>query len=205
MLVNRSNKAMQLDNLRAVQLCAARCAPFVAHNRPARKLRLMAALCEKRSDVKKYTRENIKTVSWEEHARQNPELYFDSTGPTRSQIIDGLARVASILGATNTSSEQLSDWSYFYSDIDWLFNSKREIETIENVFLTLQIFPESKEQNSYRPEALTTPFSTDVFTLSQGVLTIIKGNSPSEDHLNHAKTKMYNNCLLYTSPSPRDS
>ena len=38
---------MQLDNLRAVQLCAARCAPFVAHNRPAHKLRLMAALDEK--------------------------------------------------------------------------------------------------------------------------------------------------------------
>ena len=37
---------MQLDNLRAVQLCAARCAPFVAHNWPARKLRLMAALDE---------------------------------------------------------------------------------------------------------------------------------------------------------------
>ena len=46
--VKMPNKAMQLDNLRAVHLCAARCAPFVAHNRPARKLRLMAALCEKR-------------------------------------------------------------------------------------------------------------------------------------------------------------
>ena len=45
------NKAMQFDNLRAVQLCAARCAPFVAHNRPARKLRLMAALD---SDIEKH-------------------------------------------------------------------------------------------------------------------------------------------------------
>ena len=42
--VKMPNKAMQLDNLRAVHLCAARCAPFVAHNRPSRKLRLMAAL-----------------------------------------------------------------------------------------------------------------------------------------------------------------
>ena len=143
--------------------------------------------------MKKHTRENIGTVSWEEHARQNPEFYFDSTSPTRSQISDGLARAASILGAINTNTEQLSEWSYFYSDIDWLFNSEHEIKSIENVFLTLQVFPETKEQNSYRPEALTTPFSTDVFTLSKGVLTIIKGNPPSADQLNHAKTKMYNN------------
>ena len=47
MLVNSSNKAMQLDNLRAVQLCAARCAPFAAHNRSARELRLNRALGEK--------------------------------------------------------------------------------------------------------------------------------------------------------------
>ena len=45
---------MQLDNLRAVHLCAARCAPFVAHNRPARKLRLMAALDEKTPERRVY-------------------------------------------------------------------------------------------------------------------------------------------------------
>ena len=47
---------MQLDNLRAVKLCAARFAPFIAHNRPARKLRLMAALGQKRglTIIKRY-------------------------------------------------------------------------------------------------------------------------------------------------------
>ena len=45
---------MQLDNLRAVQLCAARCAPFIAHNRPARKLRLMAALDERNPERRVY-------------------------------------------------------------------------------------------------------------------------------------------------------
>jgi len=38
------NKRLQLDSTRAVHLCAARCAPFVAHKWPSHVLRLKRAL-----------------------------------------------------------------------------------------------------------------------------------------------------------------
>ena len=40
------NKCVQIDSARVVHLCAARCAPFIAHKWPTRALRLTQALCQ---------------------------------------------------------------------------------------------------------------------------------------------------------------
>ena len=46
------NKCVQIDSARVVNLCAARCAPFVAHKWPTHALRLTQALYQK-NDLEK--------------------------------------------------------------------------------------------------------------------------------------------------------
>ena len=50
---------MQSDSARVVHLCAARCAPYVAHKWPTHALRLTQALCEIKKNDMKYQSINL--------------------------------------------------------------------------------------------------------------------------------------------------
>ena len=133
--------------------------------------------------MSKYTDEDIKPVRWEEHAIERPEMYFGQEGPSAKKIADALKEAATILGAKQTDIQEICGWTIFFADIDWVFNSETKLESVESVFISLRPFPEAGEINSYRYEALTTPFSSDVFTIYKKKIDVIKGNTPNRDIL----------------------
>jgi len=133
---------------------------------------------------KKYTADDIKVDSWDSHARKNPEMYFGSEGATPKGIAEGFEYVAKILGGKTTKIKEIDQWWYFCCDVDWLFKSSIEIKSLNDLFFKLHPFPEAKQLNTFRLEALSTPFSTDVFTWAGGNLTLIKGSPPDQEILN---------------------
>jgi len=133
---------------------------------------------------KKYTADDIKVDRWDVHARKYPKMYFGDEGATPKGIAECFEYVAKILGGRNTKIKELGEWWYFCCDVDWLFKSSIEVDSINDLFFKIQPFPEAKQVNTFRLEALSTPFSTDVFTYAGDSVTIIKGSAPEQDVLN---------------------
>ena len=131
--------------------------------------------------MKDRTPSEVKVVKWDEHIRARPELYYGEGGATPEMVIDFLDYVAKTLGAVKTHHTHLDGWWYFCADIDWMFKSTLEIESVRDVFFGWKPLPESKSPNSYRCEVLCTPVSSDIYTVVNSEIEVIKGNAPDKE------------------------
>jgi len=136
--------------------------------------------------MKKNTAYDTPISHWEEHVRNNPQMYFPTRDVDELQVSNAIEESAKILGAKKTSFMQKDGWSYFCSDVDWIFKSKFPFESIRQIFSGPGAFPEAEEQHSFRYESLCFPFSSSVFAYSEKSIDLLKGALPPEDVLaNH--------------------
>ncbi len=111
-------------------------------------------------------------------------MYFGAKGASPQSIQDAFKDVAETLGAKQTCTNQIDNWWYFCSDIDWVFKSSLSIEKIEDVFLNFRAFPEEGSPTAFRYEILCAPFSSDLYTWSSNAIVALKGTPPDEETIN---------------------
>lgn len=140
--------------------------------------------------MKSFSPDDIRAPSWDSHVRDRSSLYFGDGEITAKEISDCIRFSARTLGAKNTKYIDVDGWSYFCSDIDWLFRSEFPVKTVRQVFDGPCPFPEACRANSFRCEALCLPFSTDAFTMSGKTFDILKGNPPSACELATHRNKI---------------
>lgn len=130
--------------------------------------------------MKKDTADDIKPVDWETHVRQRPEMYFPTSNVDASEVSKAIKYSANILGAVETDFREMDGWSYFCADVDWIFESEFQFESIHQIFSGPGPFPEARQQNAFRCESLCLAFSSSVFTVSNGKVVVLKGAAPAE-------------------------
>jgi hypothetical protein len=138
--------------------------------------------------MKIYTADDIKVVTkeeWYNSVRRNPIMYFGEEVITPQSIIAIFEYVAPILGAKRHHSQNIDDWWYFCADVDWIFKSTYPIASIEKLFSEILPFPETKSANTFRFEALSLIYCTDLYTYSNPSkdIIVLKGTPPNAPQL----------------------
>lgn len=130
--------------------------------------------------VEKYKSEDLLVIKFEDHIKRYSKMYFGEQSVSPIAIAEAIEYVAKRLGATQTRIKKIDDWCYFCADLDWIFESKADVTSIEEVFFGFKSFPEGG-QNSYRCEALCAAFSSAIYTLEGGEVYVLKGAPPEPD------------------------
>ena len=134
--------------------------------------------------MKEYTIDDIKVPDWETHVKNNPKMYYGDAEITPEELSKSLKYSAEILGAKETKLIAINKWFYFCSDIDWLYKSEFKIDNAVQLFKRPYPFPEAKQLNSFRTEAVLLPFTTSAYTVSLEEVISLKGALPSKEEIN---------------------
>ncbi len=134
----------------------------------------------KRNYMKIYTADDITVLKWDDAVKRNPKIYFGEEVITPQSIIEIFEYVAPILGAKHHHSLNIDGWWYFCADLDWIFQSTYPIGSIEKLFSQPLPFPEAKTANTFRLEALSLIYCTDLYTYSNPSkdIVVLKGTLP---------------------------
>jgi hypothetical protein len=129
--------------------------------------------------MKKYTADDIPLLDWSDHVRKRPQMYFPTAEISAEEIAKVIEYSAKILGVKETKFIEIDEWSYFCADNDWMFKSEFKFESIHNIFSGPGPFPEAKQLNAFRCEALCLPFSSSAYTVANGEVVVLKGSAPT--------------------------
>ena len=81
-----STLSKEVPIVRGVQLCAARCAPFIAHNRPPHTMPLTKALCEKKQPIANCDLSYLKSIAKNRFAAATA-AFASETGYIAGEVI----------------------------------------------------------------------------------------------------------------------